>query len=203
MHRHHHSLLSLLAVCTATAAALASAQEQPSAPPADDPASAQREHVDASDAQLGLEVQARLYQELGVSNLTALVRYGIVTLDGMVRSEADLKRAEELALEIRGVHSVVNELSVMQPLSIAIADEAAAVQEREAANIETEVIAHLNTDATLGSRPIRVIVDETTNTVTLTGTVSTPEEKERAGTLAVEAYPAGQVRNQLEVQQRL
>jgi osmotically-inducible protein OsmY len=199
MRRHYHSLC-LLAVCTA--AAIASAQEQQPAPDRDS-TSASRERVNASDAQLGLEVQARLYQELGVSNLSALVRYGVVTLDGMVRSEADLKRAEELALDIDGVHSVVNELSVTQPLSVAIADEAAAVREREGANIETEVIASLNTDAALGSRPIRVVVDEITNTVTLTGTVATPEEKERAGMLAVEAYPAGQVRNQLQVQQRL
>ena len=33
--------------------------------------------------------------------------------------------------------------------------------------------------------------------------VATDEEKRRAGLLAVEAYPAGQVRNQLEVRQRL
>jgi osmotically-inducible protein OsmY len=201
MRSHYHSLFSVPAVCAA--AALAAAQEQQPAPPAGEPASAPRERVNASDAQLGLEVQARLYQELGVSNLSALVRYGVVTLDGMVRSEADLERAEELALEIDGVHSVINELSVTQPLSVAIADEAAAVREREGANIESEVIASLNTDASLGSRPIRVVVDEITNTVTLTGTVATPEEKERAGMLAVEAYPAGQVRNQLQVQQRL
>jgi osmotically-inducible protein OsmY len=200
MRRNHHTRLLLLAACTA--GALASAQEPPPAPSvADSPA--EREHVDASDAQLGLEVQARLYQELGVSNLSALVRYGVVTLDGMVRSEADLARAEELALDIRGVHSVINQLSVTPPLSVAIADEAAGVREREGMSIETEVTARLNTDAALGSRPIRVVVDAVTNTVTLTGTVATPEEKERAGLLAVEAYPAGQVRNQLEVQQRL
>jgi osmotically-inducible protein OsmY len=55
----------------------------------------------------------------------------------------------------------------------------------------------------LGSRDIKVDADGLTNTVTLTGTVSTQEEKERAGQLAVSAFPAGQVRNQLEVRQRL
>src|SRR5688572_6913717 len=100
--RRNHIRLLLLAACMAPA--LASAQEPPPAPTvADSPA--QRERVDASDAQLGLEVQSRLYQELGVSNLSAIVRYGVVTLDGMVREEAELERAEKLALEIRGVHS--------------------------------------------------------------------------------------------------
>jgi osmotically-inducible protein OsmY len=159
--------------------------------------------VTASDAQLGLEVQVRLFQELGVSNLSAIVRYGVVTLDGMVRTEADIKRAEELALQVRGVNSVVNELSVAQPLSVAVANDAAAVRQREGNDIEAAVTGSLNADAALGSRSIRVVVDELTNTVTLTGSVATAEEKERAGSLAVQAYPAGQVRNQLEVRQRL
>jgi osmotically-inducible protein OsmY len=199
MRRHHGSGLSCLVACTA--AALASAQ----APRSDSPATAdapRRERTDVSDAQLGLEVQGRLSQELGL-NVSSIVRQGVATLDGMVRSDADIKRAEQLALEIDGVHSVINKLRVTQPLSIAIAEEAAADREREGANIELDVAARLNSDPTLGSRPIRVVVDELTNTVTLTGTVTTPEEKDRAGALAVEAFPAGHVRNQLEVRQRL
>lgn len=209
MRRDQQFQLSMLVACTAAAIATAQApQPRPPAEPAPaqpsaDPASAPREHVDASDAQLGLEVQVRLYQQLGVSNLSAIVRHGVVTLDGMVRAEADLERAEDIALEVDGVHAVVNELSVSQPLSVAVADEAAAIREREGQNIELDVTTRLNSDAVLGSRPIRVVVDELTNTVTLTGTVATPEEKERAGSVAVQAYPAGQIRNQLEVQQRL
>ena len=197
--RHHSVLLSLLTACTGAVNVSAQA---PQIPPADSPPPA-RERVDTSDAHLGLEVQVRLMQELGVSNLSAIVRYGVVTLDGMVRSEADIKRAEELALSVRGVTSVVNELSVAQPLSVAVAEEAAAVREREGNDIQTQVTSRLNADAVLGSRSIRVVVDELTNTVTLTGTVATPDEKDRAGSVAAQAYPAGQIRNQLQVQQRL
>jgi osmotically-inducible protein OsmY len=200
MRRHHTPALSLLVA--GTAAAIASAQAPQPETPVVEPPSAPREHVDVSDAQLGLEVQARIYDELEV-NLSSIVRSGIVTLDGMVRSEADIERAAELALAVHGVHGVINELVVTQPLSIAIAEEAAVVREREGANIELDITARLNSDATLGSRPIRVVVDELTNTVTLTGTVTSPEEKDRAGQLAIEAFPAGQVRNQLEVRQRL
>jgi osmotically-inducible protein OsmY len=199
MRRNYNVLFSLLTACTAAAFVSAQAPHPPGAaspPPA-------RERAQTSDAQLGLEVQVRLMQELGVSNLSAIVRYGVATLDGMVRSEADIKRAEELALSVRGVTSVVNELSVAQPLSVAVADEAAAVREREGNDIETQVMSRLNADAMLGARSIRVVVDELTNTVTLTGTVATPEEKDRAGSVAAQAYPAGQIRNQLEVQQRL
>jgi osmotically-inducible protein OsmY len=188
----------------ATAAALASAQAPQLTLPADDPPqpAQERERVTVSDAQLGLEVQGRLSQELGV-NVSAIVRYGVVTLDGIVRTDADLKRAEELALEVHGVHKVVNELNVAQPLSIAIANDAAADRAREGTDIELAVTSRLNEDAVLGSRPIQVVVDALTNTVTLTGRVSTPDEKDRAGQIAVAAFPAGQVRNQLEVQQRL
>jgi len=201
MRRQQDLQLFLLVSCVV--AAFASAQAPELTPPASDPPAPASERVNASDAQLGLEVQVLLFQELGVSNLSAIVRYGVVTLDGMVRSEDDIKRAETLALQVRGVHGVVNELSVAHPLAVAVADEAAAVREREGAEIETSVTARLNSDAVLGSRPIRVVVDELTNTVTLTGNVATDEEKRRAGLLAVEAYPAGQVRNQLEVRQRL
>ncbi len=201
MRRHHHSLFPLLAAFAA--APLALAQEPHPALPTADAAPPAREHVDASDAELALEVQELLYQELGIGNLSALVRYGVVTLDGMVRSEADLARAEQLALEIRGVHSVINELSVTPPLSVASADEAAAARQRESVSIETEIAARFRTDAALGSRPISIIVDETTKAVSLTGSVTTQAEKERAGLLAAEAFPAGQVRNLLEVRQRL
>lgn len=200
MRRDHRFHFSMLVACTA--AAFATAQAPQITLPTGDLPSAPRERPNVTDAQLGLEVQGRLYQGLGV-NLSAVVRYGVVTLDGMVRSEADVKRAEELALEVPGVNSVVNDLSVTQPLSIAIANDAAAAREREGENIELDVTSRLNSDATLGSRPIEVVVDELTNTVTLTGTVASPEEKERAGILAVEAFPVGQVRNQLEVRQRL
>jgi osmotically-inducible protein OsmY len=197
--RHQNPQFSMLVL--ATAAALASAQAPQLTRPADDPQPA-HEQPAVNDAQLGLEVQGRLSGELGV-NLSAIVHDGVATLDGFVREEADLKRAEALALSVRGVNSVVNEISVMRPQSIALANEAAAVREREGTNIELEVTSRLNQDAALGSRPIQVVVDSLTNTVTLTGSVTTPEEKDRAGQIAVSAFPAGQVRNQLEVQQRL
>jgi osmotically-inducible protein OsmY len=195
MDRHYRSILPLLAACAV--AVTASAQPPPSAP-----AEGARERPDVSDAQLGLEVQARLYQQLDVSNLSALVRYGVATLDGTVRSEADRRRAEDIAREVRGVDSVVNELTVAEPLLAALTDEANEITQREKADLEIRITQALRSDAALGSRSIRVLANELTNTVTLTGTVSTSEEKERAGRLAVSAFPAGQVRNQIAVEPR-
>jgi osmotically-inducible protein OsmY len=195
----HHRLL-LLAVCAGSALASAQAQ-QPAPPAAATPVTEARRNV--SDAQLGLEVQVQLFQQLNVSNLSSIVRHGVATLDGTVNSETERGRAEEIALSVPGVTNVVNELRIADASIVAIANDAAALAERETARIETAVMERLRSDATLGSRSIVAEADDLTNTVTLTGTVSTEEEKERAGQLAVSAYPAGQVRNQLEVRQRL
>src|SRR5262245_13658631 len=193
-HWYHSSLLATFA-----AAAVASAQQQQSPPTAaDERAPSTSERVGSSDPGLALEVQARLYQELN-SNLSVLVRYGVATLNGIVRTESDRQRAEAIALGVRGVEGVLNELTVAPALTVAAIDDAEVTTDQENSDIEDTVMQRLRTDATLGSREIRVVADGLTNTVTLSGSVGTEEEKERAGRIAVSAFPIGQVRNQLEV----
>jgi len=196
-------LLATLAVAT-VASAQGPAQGPENAPPTAETSNpSTSERVGASDPGLSLEVQARLYQELPNSNLSVLVRYGVATLNGNVRTEADRQRAESIALGVPGVSGVDNKLSVAPPVTVAAIDDASVTTSRENEDIEESVTQRLRSDAALGSREIRVVADGLTNTVTLSGTVSTEEEKERAGRIAVSAFPVGQVRNQLEVQQRL
>ena len=200
MRRHHY--LPLLAILAA--ATVASAQPGPSPPPSEAPPKpSTSERVGPSDPGLALEVQARLYQEMPNSSLSVLVRYSVATLNGNVRTDADRQRAESIALGVPGIAGVDNKLSVAPPVTVAAIEDAAVTTSRENDDIEENVAQRLRTDAALGSREIRVIADGLTNTVTLSGTVSTEEEKERAGRIAVSAFPVGQVRNQLEVQQRL
>lgn len=189
-----------LLLTTFAAATVAWAQPSPSEEP---PKPSTSERVGPSDPGLALEVQARLYQELPNSSLSVLVRYSVATLNGNVRTDADRQRAESIALGVPGVVGVDNKLSVAPPVTVAAIDNAAVTTSRENEDIEASVTQRLRTDAALGSREIRVVADGLTNTVTLSGTVSTEEEKERAGRIAVSAFPVGQVRNQLEVQQRL
>ena len=200
MRRHHY--LPLLA--TLAAATVASAQPEPSPPPSEAPPKpSTSERVGPSDPGLALEVQARLYQEMPNSSLSVLVRYSVATLNGNVRTDADRQRAESIALGVPGVAGVDNKLSVAPPVTVAAINDAAVTTSRENEDIEENVAQRLRTDAALGSREIRVVADGLTNTVTLSGTVSSEEEKERAGRIAVSAFPVGQVRNQLQVQQRL
>ena len=202
MSRYRRNQFLLLA--TLGAAAVASGQEPQSAPP---PATNARpstsERVGPSDPSLALEVQARLYQQLSDSNMSVLVRYGVATLDGVVRADADRQRAEEIALQVPGVDSVVNDLTIAPPVTIAAVDDAQTITARENTDVEDKVAQQLRTDAAVGSRDIRVVADRLTNTITLSGTVSSEEEKERAGQIAVKTFPVGQVRNQLVVRQRL
>lgn len=197
----HRFGISLLAACAA-AAAMASAQPQSSPPPVGS-GSTSGDRPQISDAQLGLEARARLFGALGISNLSVLVNQGVATVAGTVPSEADRQRAEELVGEVEGIRTVVNELRIADPLTLVLADEAGAEADREKANVENMVAEQLNADPVLGSRSIIVNADELANTVTLIGTVSTEDERARAGQIAAAAFPAGNVRNQIEVRQRL
>jgi osmotically-inducible protein OsmY len=200
MRRHYY--LPLFA--TLAAATVASAQPQPLPPRTEaDSKPSTSERVGPSDPAVALEVQSRLYQELPNSSLSVLLRYGVATLNGVVRTEEDRQRAEAIALEVRGVDGVTNALTVAPAVTVAAIDEAEVTTRQENSDIEQSVQQRLRMDAVLGSRDIRVVADGLTNTVTLSGTVSTEDEKERAGRIAVSAFPIGQVRNQLEVRQRL
>lgn len=195
----HHIRFGLPLLAASAAIAVASAQ----APPSADSESPARDRRQVSDVQLALQARARLYEGLGISNLSVLVSQGVATVDGTVPSEAERRQAEDLVRGVEGIQNVVNTLRVADPLTLALADESAAAADREKADVENMVAAQLRADAVLGSRSINVAADEVGNTVTLTGTVSTDEEKERAGQIAAAALPAGNVRNQLEVRQRL
>jgi osmotically-inducible protein OsmY len=196
-----HRCLPLVAACAIAAGAAAQAPEPAPRTDSTPPPAEGRRNV--SDAQLGLEVQVHLFQELNVSNLSSIVRYGVATLNGVVNSDDERRRAEQIALSVPGITRVVNELRIADPTILAIAKESEELAERATMDIEDAVTQRLSSDAALGSRQIVVEADDLTNTVTLRGTVSTEEEKARAGQLAVSAYPGGQVRNQLEVRQRL
>src|SRR5262245_34749992 len=139
--RHYWYYSPLLAPLAA--AAIASAQ-QPQSPPADAqerPSTSER--TGPSDPGLSLEVQSRLYQELSSSNVAVLVRYGVATLDGIVRTEAERQRAQEIAAQVPGVDEVVNDLAVAPPITVAAVDNAQLATQQENTNIEENVTQRL------------------------------------------------------------
>jgi osmotically-inducible protein OsmY len=162
---------------------------QPTVPVADEIADA----IDITDAEAELRIEARLYEELGVTDPDALVRDGVATLRGTVNTEAERLRAAAIARSVAGVGQVIDELEVDATSS----DDPPFGN--SGATLETAVVAELRRDAVLSSRDIRVVADRRTNTVTLLGQVRTEAERQRAMQVAEDAFAAGQVRNRLVV----
>ena len=122
------------------------------------------------------------------------VRDGIATIVGAASSAEERLDAARIARGVAGVRRVDNQLDVDQTLAD---DPPPALS--DVASLEAAVAARLRGDPVLGDREIRVNADRRRNVVTLTGRVSSPMEKSRAGRLAAEAAAAIRVRNRLQV----
>jgi osmotically-inducible protein OsmY len=180
----------------AIAAALVSpvaAQPRPTPQPTEPIAAEIAEAIDITDAEAELRIEARLYEELGVTNANAPVNDGVATLRGTVSSDDARLRAAAIARSVDGVGQVIDELEV----------DATASDDppfgNSGATLETAVVAELGRDPLLGRRDIRVVADRRTNTVTLIGEVTSEDERQRAMRVAEDAFAAGQVRNRLIV----
>jgi osmotically-inducible protein OsmY len=194
---HRTNRLAPLALTMAglglAAALVASAQAQPrpTSQPVQpiDPDIA--ESIDITDAEAELRIEARLYEELGVTNPSAQVNDGVATVRGTVNTDGERLRAASIARSVDGVGQVIDELEV----------DATAIDNpplgNTGATLETAVVSELRRDALLASRDIRVVADRRTNTVTLIGEVGSEAERQRAMRVAGDAFAAGQVRNRL------
>jgi osmotically-inducible protein OsmY len=149
------------------------------------------EALDLTDAEAELRIEARLYEELGVTNPSAQVNDGVATLRGTVNTGDERLRAAAIARSVEGVGQVIDELEV----------DATAIDDpplgNTGATLETAVVSELRRDALLSSRDIRVVADRRTNTVTLIGEVGSEAERQRAMQVAEDGFAAGQVRNRL------
>jgi hypothetical protein len=183
-----------VAVIVGTAATGAAAQPEPTPRPTDRVDPAIREALPPTDVEISDQVESRLNRELEIFGTRAIVRDGVVTVHGTVRSESERLRALDIAREVPGVRRVDGSLAVD-----ATAADDAPPELDHGASLDAVVAAELRGDPVLGSRDIRVTADRRTNTVTLIGVVKSQSERERALRIASDALAAGQVRNQLEV----
>ena len=196
------SILSL--VMTATVSAQSERTPEPLDPPGRapdplhplDPLDRRAELGGPIDAQIGLQVQAELNQALDISNLSALVRDGVATLQGVVRTEDEKTRAEQIARRVDGVERVDNEIVVdAARLAAAVSNHA-----EGPTALDAIVRASLQRDPDLAARDISVTTR--TNIVTLTGEVASEAERQRAERIAAETREVAQVRNRLSVRSR-
>lgn len=139
------------------------------------------------------QTEARLNHELRVSGITSHVDGGIATLEGMVTSEADKARAEQLARRAQGVTQVHSRIVVSDDVSSTVHAGAPLTPA-----LDASVLAQIGADARLAERDIDVRVSSR-NAVTLTGEVQSESEKVLAGRIAADTHPATEVRNRLVV----
>ncbi len=144
-----------------------------------------------SNAQIGLEVQAQLVEQLQITGITSHARDGVVTLHGTVRNQAEKDRAEQIARHTDGITRVENDLIVnagaATPTPPPTTDN----------TLEAAVRSNLSANAQLEGRDITV--QTRGNIVTLTGQVSSVADKELAGRLAADTREVAEVRNRLSV----
>ena len=146
-----------------------------------------------SDAQVGLEVQAQLRQQVPITNFSSQIQRGVVTLRGTAHTEAERQQAELLARQINGVTTVQNEIVVDAGRAAAVDNNHSDVD----SSLEAAVRANLRTEPRLASSGIEVMTRS--NIVTLTGVVRTNEDRELAARLAGQTREVAEVRNRLVV----
>jgi osmotically-inducible protein OsmY len=146
-----------------------------------------------SDAQLGLEVQAELSQQLQIPGLTSQTTNGVTRLQGTVRTQAEKDRAEQIAQRVNSIGRVDNFI-VVDP---AAANAAATNYTEGAFTLEAAVRGNLAREPSLVGRNIQV--QTRSNIITLTGEVSSQADKDLAGRIAADTRDVTEVRNRIVV----
>ena len=139
----------------------------------------------ASDLEINRRVRIKLQLSDGVpaNRIVAWTRDGVVTLSGSVDSRPARRRAARVARSVRGVRSIVNNIAV-------------ATGRRSDRQIETAVEGALGRERELRLHHIEAWVYQ--GVVTLTGTVDTPAQSLRAGSVAGAIPGVHRVRNMIQ-----
>ncbi|HZF29129.1 MAG TPA: BON domain-containing protein [Gammaproteobacteria bacterium] len=146
-----------------------------------------------SDAQVGLEVQAQLRQQVQVANFSSQIQHGVATLRGTAHTDAERLEAEQIASRINGVTRVENQIVVDAGRAAAVDNNHSDVD----LSLEAAVRANLRSEPRLAAAGIDVTTR--TNIVTLTGVVASNDDRELAGRLAAQTHEVAEVRNRLAV----
>jgi len=151
--------------------------------------------VDGSVAALpDAQAETQLNHDLRVSGISSRVEGGVATLEGIVSSEADKTRAEQLARRAHGITHVQSRIIVTGEVSESVHAGAPL-----APALDATVHARLQADARLGGSDIDVRVDSR-KAVTLRGEVDSELDKAIAGRIAADTPSVTEVRNRLVVE---
>lgn len=175
-------------------------------------------HLDAGDAWITTQIQARYYADEDVSgrHIDAATRDGVVTLTGEVDSPLEHQRAVQLARDVDGVHDVVDRLRIRTDMAGDVRledrgrdvvgttgaaqqadDDRRPLERLDDAWITTKVQSQYYLDTDVSGRRIDVTTAE--GVVTLTGEVRTDAERNLALRIARDTEGVRSVNDQLRV----
>lgn len=144
--------------------------------------------VDDSSISSKVKIELISAPDVKARKIDVDVLNGVVTLTGIVESESEVRRAEEIALGVEGVKSVTNYLSVGSRTMGQVIDDKIIV-----GRINKDLIAEPN------MRSLNIDVDSNNGVVTLTGIVTSKELKNRALEIARDTEGVVQVIDNLQV----
>jgi osmotically-inducible protein OsmY len=182
-------IISFLAFTLTTAGGVAVAQESPPAVTQD--TVFQEMNLEGEQPLTSREIADRIGRLLRMNGaVTGTVRVqvsdGLVTLTGEVPHALARDQAEEIAATVRGVESVVNNISIVPPTNVS--DE----------QIHEEVRWELMNDPATKSFRVNVLVQD--GVVTLDGEAGSYKEKQLASTIAKSVRGVRGVENNMSVQ---
>lgn len=206
MHRRRFPLraAALVAALLALGAAIA-----PAAQSGTSPSSAVDARQDLKDAWITgkLETLYALNRQLNPFDLDTQVEGGVVHLTGSVENEVERELAGELAKSVEGVSEVRNDLKVASVASLSSARraerESLARQRAELRRVvedaSTSAVVKSKLLANQNTKGLDVKVETRNRVVTLSGQVSSAEERQLAELLARNTDNVAEVRNELTV----
>ncbi len=186
--------IALLLACTGCAGTGATA-----AASADDNRQERTDVVQDAWIDTRLETAYLFNRHLNNFNIQTDVDNGVVLLTGTVRSDIDKDLAEEIALSVKGVDSVINRLVVKESLEASRrrGDDADFGQKVNDATTTARVKTRLIANENLEGRAIDV--NTRNSVVTLAGDVRTDEQKQLAELIAKNTPEVQSVANELQV----
>ena len=150
----------------------------------------------AKDAWIDGKVESTLLfnTNLNSFDINTDVKEGVVTLTGKVESKLDKALAEELALSLKGVSKVNNELTVLENDND---DDMKVMDKLKDSKIETVVKTRLLFESQVSGFGIEVEVKS--GQVTLSGNVNSDSERDLANAIAKNTNDVKKVVNNLQV----
>lgn len=147
-----------------------------------------------------LETSLQNSDQLKDAEIKVRVEQGEATLSGTVESNEQRKLAEDIARDVEGVESVQNKLKVKSADDRTAAAERSISLRQRLADLSTTAVIKRQLLTSDGLKGMQIDVDTRNDKVTLSGSVTTEDQRARAEAIAKEREGIAEVVNNLQVE---